>query len=157
MSVVQFVGEDRRALRRDPEFSVSVEKLRRAFLWLSMNSLPFMDATKHRELSDTDLLDKSLEELLTSYVRSVGTLTGGVPSELVQGASRIPPGSASVVLRGPADRTEEGAEADEHPGDMQNLAESGINCAAALGGGVDEVTNVQLWDSVLRKYKVAQT
>ena len=62
--LVQFVGEDRLALRSHPDLSVSVMKLRRAFRWLSVNSWPFMEATKHHELWDTDLLDDAFEDLV---------------------------------------------------------------------------------------------
>ena len=48
--LVQFVGDDRQALRHHRDLSVSVRKLRRAFRWLSLNSWPFMDATKRHEL-----------------------------------------------------------------------------------------------------------
>ena len=35
--IVQFVGSDRRALRFHPDLQVSVERLCKAFLWLSVN------------------------------------------------------------------------------------------------------------------------
>ena len=50
MVTVQFVGSDRQALRRDPDLSVSVDKLRAAFRWLSLNSWQFMEATKQHTL-----------------------------------------------------------------------------------------------------------
>ena len=30
------------------------------------------------------------------------------------------------------------------------------NCAAAIDGGVDDVSPVQLWDTIVKKYKLAQ-
>ena len=83
MVVVQFVGEDRKSLRNDPDLSVSVDKLRSSFRWLSENSWPFMIATRSHELWETGLLDESLEKLLDSYTKSVGSMSDGAPSELV--------------------------------------------------------------------------
>ena len=40
--IVQYVGENREHLRHDPDLSVFVDKLRRAFAWLSVNSWPFL-------------------------------------------------------------------------------------------------------------------
>ena len=57
--IVQYVGENREHLRRGPDLSVSVDKLRRAFAWLSVNSWPFIEATKHHALWETDLLAES--------------------------------------------------------------------------------------------------
>ena len=50
-------------------------------------------------------LDDGLEELLRQYTESIGSATGGVPSELVQGVTRIALGEARVLLLGPADCT----------------------------------------------------
>ena len=156
MLIVQFVG-NRQALRSNQDLSVSVNKLRNAFRWLSVNSWPFMWATKHHELWETNLLESSLEELLQAYERSVGSVSGGVPSEILQGACQIPEIEFGVQSRGPANCTDEvGDEEDKHnTGD--DAADSGNNCAAVLDGGVDDVTPVQLWAAVMRKYKVAQT
>ena len=156
MVIVQFVGEDRRALRQEADLSVSVDKLRQAFRWLSQNSWPFMDATKHHELWETGLLDKSLEDLLSAYATSVGSTTGGVPCELLQGASRIPACKSAVVLHGPANCTEDQEDVAEGTLGQCNSTDMGNNCAAALDGGVDDITPVQLWDAVMKKYKVAQ-
>ena len=38
---VQFVGSDRSLLRREPDLTVSVKRLRAAFAWLAFNSLPW--------------------------------------------------------------------------------------------------------------------
>ena len=102
MLTVQFVGTDRQALRREPDLCVSGTKLRKAFHWLSLNSWPFMAATKHHSLWETDVLDDSLEELLQAYVQSIGTSDRGVPTELMQGASRIMAEHAAVHAKGPA-------------------------------------------------------
>ena len=64
--LVQFVGEDRERLRTEPELSVSVEKLRKAFVWLSVNSWPFMEKTRDHEQWQHGALAEPLEELLRS-------------------------------------------------------------------------------------------
>ena len=43
---VQFVGSDRSVVRSHPDLQVSVENLRAAFRWLSLNSWPFMEKTR---------------------------------------------------------------------------------------------------------------
>ena len=82
--VVQFVGENREALRYEKGLCVSVQKLRRAFQWLSLNSWPFMEATRHHELWETGSLDPAFETLLEEYFKSTGTRSGGVPCEVLQ-------------------------------------------------------------------------
>ena len=98
--LVQFVGEDRERLRAQPELSVSVEKLRRAFLWLSVNSWPFMEQTKYHEQWQSGALAEPLEELLKSYAESVGSCTGGTPEELVLAASKIDEKKLPCIMRG---------------------------------------------------------
>ena len=66
---VQFVGENRADLRHAPDLQVSVPKLRRAFRWLSVNSWPFMEATRDHALWESGSLERSLEELLQAYVQ----------------------------------------------------------------------------------------
>ena len=105
--VVQFVGENRAALRHEKDLRVSVQKLRAAFRWLSVHSWPFMEATKYHGVWETGALDPALETLLQAYVHSVGTTKGGVPSEILQGAARIAPEHASVNLAGPAQRMDQ--------------------------------------------------
>ena len=62
--LVQFIGEDRSFLRRESSLSVSVRKLRCAFLWLSVNTWPFMEATMCHDAWDEGLLAHHLEALL---------------------------------------------------------------------------------------------
>ena len=105
MLMVQFVGSDRQALRHQPDLRVSVQKLRNAFRWLSLNSWPWMEATKLHELWDSGSLDESLEALLRDYGRSVGSNDSGVPAELIQAATCIPAEHVAVEAAGPADCT----------------------------------------------------
>ena len=147
---VQFVGENRDSLRQHPDLQVSVVRLRAAFQWLSQNSWPFMDATRHHSLWETGALDDSLEGLLRDYERSVGADFGGVPAELIQGASRIASDHAHTLASGPADCTPAddsiGTEAD----DPQEEIRVTDDCAGIIDGGVDDVTPIQLWDFILK-------
>ena len=154
---VQFVGENRSDLRHQPDLQVSVEKLRGAFHWLSLNSWPFMDATRDHELWETGTLDNSLEKLLEEYTKSTGTTSGGIPAELMQGACRIAVEHSSVLVAGPADCTASKETEDDEKNDVQEgHDETADNCAGVMDGGVDDISPVQIWDAVMKKYKVAQ-
>ena len=73
-----------------------------------------MEATRHHVLWESGQLDSSLEKLLEQYRRSLGVVTQGVPAELVQGASQIPSGQASVLASGPADCVAPENELEQH-------------------------------------------
>ena len=60
---------------------------------------------------------------------------------------------ASILQSGPANAT---AADDPEAVDADEVDGHDVQCAAALDGGIDDVTPVQLWDAVVRKYKVAQ-
>ena len=154
---VQYVGEDREAVRREKDLSVSVERLRAAFRWLSLNSWPFMEATKDHEVWERGSLHEDLEALLAAYEESVGGKSGGTPAEIVQGASRIAAENAFVHGAGPADALAS-VEGDDGEALIGGLEASLIdaNCAAVVDGGVDDFSPTQLWDIVMKKYKVAQ-
>ena len=181
MLTVQFVGSDREALRHEPDLSVSVLKLRAAFHWLSLNSWPFMQATKQHSLWETGSLDDTLESLLKAYELSVGGVSGGAPTHLVESASQIPAERVSVVAAGPANCTPSvsdlissafcvddgvrkpkrnmGQETDSKAAESKDevLPDADESqCAAVLDGGVDEIAPVQIWDAVMRHYKIAQ-
>ena len=157
MLTVQFVGSDREALNHEPDLCVSVPKLRKAFHWLSLNSWPFMEATKQHALwENPDVLDDGLESLLRKYELSIGKVTG-VPSELIQGASRIAAEHAKVCAAGPADCTPSSEDLQQENGNSADGGEDcAKQCAAVLDGGVDDITPVQIWNAVMKKYKVAQ-
>eukprot|EP00973_Karenia_brevis_P069976 9728543-Karenia_brevis.AAC.1 len=40
---------------------------------------------------------------------------------------------------------------------MDEETTSGDQCAGIIDGGVDDVTPVQIWDQIMKRYKVAQT
>jgi hypothetical protein len=158
---VQFVGEGREGLRYHQDLQVSVERLRAAFRWLSMNSWHFMNATRHHEYWDSEALDHQLEDLLGLYEKSLGGKTcNSVPAEIIQGAARLDPRHSGVNAAGPADcLPRDGGDADEDEAaqghSTVDIGEAD-NCAGALDGGVDSITPIQIWDEVMRKYKVAQ-
>ena len=97
------------------------------------------------------LLPPSLQE----HAASVGTDAGGIPSELLQAASEIPANRSSVVLEGPANCTDadahrSGGVDDAHVDDVE------VQCVAALDGGLDSCGPLQIWDIVMKAYKVKQ-
>ena len=59
---VQFTGGDRSRLRTVPELTVSVDRLRRAFSWLAVNSWPWMTATKYEHIEDVGNLGEIFEK-----------------------------------------------------------------------------------------------
>ena len=162
---VQFVGGDRTILRSQRELQVSVENLRSAFFWLSTNSWPFMEATKHHEAWESGCLEGNLEELLRQYSASTGSQNGGVPAEIIQGASLIAPELSKVALPGPADCVAtDGDEGDTSAtaalssGQLADVADEPEDneCAGIIDGGVDEIKAVEIWDNIMKNYKVAQ-
>ena len=99
----------------------------------------------------------SLSQVWKNCLRSsIGAATGGVPSELVQGASRIPPERAGVLAAGPADCGDLGAEENQTDANVEVAASSSEQCAGIIDGGVDDVSPVQIWDQVMKRYKIAQ-
>ena len=141
--IVQDVGEDRRALRFHPDLQVSVEKLRKAFLWLSVNCWPFMESTKLHVCRGTEEASSALASLLRQYESSVGSVSGGVPAEILQAASQIPADRASVVLEGPANCTEEDLRETKDV-DAAKVNDVEAQCAAALNGGLDDFCPLQI-------------
>ena len=153
---VQFVGENREALRREKDLSVSVRDLRGAFHRLSLNSWPFMETTKSHDVWGGGTLHVDLEPLVQAYGASVGGVDGGTPREIVQGASQIPLHHATVHAAGPADTGADGAHDVEAEFPDTGPPDDDNNCAAVLGGGVDDIGPTQLWDIIMKKCKVAQ-
>ena len=81
-----------------------------------------------------------------------------MPCELLQGAARIAPEHASVHVAGPAQcvaqEEEESGTCEDTPAEIPG--DVGANNAVVLDGGVDDIGPLQLWDTVMKKYKVAQ-
>ena len=153
---VQFVGEDRSRLRSHPDLQVSVDNLRHALHWLCENNWLFMEATKHHEIWETGQLDPNMEDLLDQYRKSVGTVIGGVPAEIIQGASRIPPERASVSAAGPADCVAPVVDKNESDPSMNVEATLGDQCAGIIDGGVDDLSPVPIYDQCMKQYKILQ-
>ena len=151
---VQFVGSDRTKLHNEFDLRIWIPKMRRTLKWLSMDSWPFMEITKTHDLWETDALDEPFEELLKAYASSIGG-SEGVPQEIIEGAAQIPEENAGVVAAGPAQCIEE--ESDEKAESFgRNVSETLLECAGILDGGVDEITPVRIWDTIMKKYKLAQ-
>ena len=108
----------------------------------------------HHEYSEASL-DPSLEDLLRQYMASTGTATGGVPAEIVQGASQIPTERSKVLSSGPADCVPKDGE-DYVSVEEEDEASVADQSAGVIDGGVDDVTPVQIWDQIMNTYKVAQ-
>jgi hypothetical protein len=156
MLQVQFVGSNRSCVRSHPDLKVSLQNLREAFRWLSVNSWPFMNATKHHVAWESGKLNASLESLLQQYKQSLGAVDEGVPAELVQGAARIPPGQAKVLASGPADCVPSECGEDEHDNRGDTELDVGDQCAGVVDGGIDDISPLQIWDEVMKRYKIAQ-
>ena len=117
-----------------------------------------MDATKYHEVWETGALDPAMETLLQEYVQSIGTENGGVPAEIIQGAARIAAEHASVHTAGPAQCVPqaEGQEGGNVTEVVDIPEDAGCNSAGVLDGGVDDLGPLQLWNTIMKKYKVAQ-
>ena len=111
----------------------------------------------HHQLWQTELLDDSLERLLQAYTESVGGTCGGTPAELIAGASKIAKEHGPVHAHGPADCTcASDTEDKDAEGENAEALDEGDNCGAAIDGGADDITPLKLWDTIMKKYKVAQ-
>ena len=88
-------------------------------------------------------MKNALGSLLQQYELSVGGVMGGVPAEILQGASQIPEDRASVVLPGPANCTEEDSQ-DTQEANKDRVDDTEVQCVAALNGGLDDFGPLQL-------------
>ena len=153
---VQFVGEDRQCLRREPDLQVCVGKLRKAFAWLSLNSWPFMEATRDHEPSEAGSLGQPLEDLLAAYSDSIDGAVSGVPREILAASTRISTESGALLSAGPADCHAEAADECAQPDPVDDAGSVGTGCVGILDGGIDDISPVQIWDQIMKRYKVAQ-
>ena len=152
--LVQFVGSDRSRLRYEPTLTVDVSRLRAAFAWLVRHNWLWMQATKSEFIGDPCVegsLGERLEEILAAYKESVGGDGHGVPTELLQAASRVDPSHVGVHQPGPADSVaKEDGEDDENPSKVLPLDGS----AGIIEGDGVSLSGAQLWDSVMKQYRV---
>ena len=99
-------------------------------------------------------LGEHLESLLSAFGVSIGSHEQGVPREILHTAVMISAAAASVQQAGPSDAV---ADDDQDGVDVENASASAADeCAAAVDGGVDDLSPLQLWDAIMKKYKVAQ-
>ena len=115
-----------------------------------------MDATKHHELWETGVLNASLEGIIQEYASSVGSTCGGIPSEIFQGAVRIPAEHANVHASGPADCIDDTNETHDTGGNLEEPTIPSEDCVGIIDGGVDDISPLQIWDEIMKKYKVSQ-
>ena len=87
-----------------------------------------------------------LEQLLEAYAQSVGEEGSAVPAELLQAAARIDEARAKVQQLGPSDAVASDEE-DELTGGDEEVPDE---CAAAIDGGMHDVSPLQLWDAVMK-------
>ena len=113
---------------------------------------PPVQATKDEAVLDRDHLGPRLEDLLRAYAASVGSAGSGVPAELLQSATQIPQSHAPISHKGPTDSVA-GEDGTDAPEDGGSPPEDG---AALIEGGGDEVSPLQVWDSVMKKYGVLE-
>ena len=112
-----------------------------------------MEATKEHAAWEQGTLHASLESILKMYETSLGGKSEGVPDVILQSATQIPSDQASTTMQGPADCTPNKEDEDNNaPDDKPVEPES----AAVINGGIDDIGPAQLWDAVMRNYKVAQ-
>ncbi len=159
--LVQYYGSERAVVRRDPALHVSVQRLRAAMKWLSVNFWHWMLATKSLGLgvaADGSIeLGSQVEAFLYEYTKSVGSEDPGVPSALVQCAVPLQSKHVHGHEAGPADAVDRNSqtsnlredddstlphEDDEHLG--------GAGVGIIDGGGEALEDPIVLWDNALR-------
>ena len=96
---------------------------------------------------------KQLQALKQCFSWRVFFYSSGVPKEILQGAHAISAQHANINAAGPANCTpEETGQTSLDPNDEVNST----GTAGLLQGATENLTVVQQWDIVMRKYKVAQ-
>ena len=177
--VVQFVGGDRSRLRHEPSLQVDIARLRTALVWLTTNNLAWMEATK-AERFEKGSLGVHLDALLSEFRQSLEGDGPAVPAELLQAATQVDAAHVPLHQHGPADAVagEDSDEAEfgaslqppfikdtaglllgqqqEAAGAQERSPPDPDECAAVLQGGWDDITPMQLWNTVMRNYQVAE-
>jgi hypothetical protein len=164
---VQFYGTDRNVVRRDPALQVSVQRLRAAMRWLSVNSWQWMIATKSLGLgvaADGSIeLGSQVEAFLHEYTMNVGSEEPGVPASLLQCAMPIESMHVPVHAAGPADAVDRNTQGSDHIEEDGNALPNEDD--AHLGGagvgiidGSGEFLNdpVVMWDNVFKSFGLIQ-
>jgi hypothetical protein len=164
---VQFYGTDRNVVRRDPALQVSVQRLRAAMRWLSVNSWQWMLATKSLGLgvaADGSIeLGSQVEAFLHKYTTSVGSEEPGVPASLLQCAMPMQSAHVAGHAAGPADAVDHSTQGSDHleedgnalpHEDDAHLGGAGVGIIDGSGESLDDP--VVLWDTVMRNYKLIE-
>jgi hypothetical protein len=164
---VQFYGTDRNVVRRDPALQVSVQRLRAAMRWLSVNSWQWMLATKSLGLgvaADGSVeLGSQVEAFLHKYTSSVGSEEPGVPASLLQCAMPMQSVHVAGHAAGPADAVDHSTQGTDHieedgnalpHEDDAHLGGAGVGIIDGSGESLDDP--VVLWDTVMRNYKLIE-
>ena len=163
---VQFYGNDRNAVRREPALQVSVQRLRAAMKWLAVNSWPWMLATKSlglRVAADGSIeLGSQVEAFLIAYTKSVGSEEAGVPASLIQCAMPIQARHVDGYAPGPADavhRDTDTAETMQDDGndllhEDEHLGGAGVGIIDGSGESLDDP--VVLWDIALKNHAIIE-
>ena len=89
----------------------------------------------------SEALGARLEGLLASYARSTGSAEGGVPAELIQGATRISAAHASLSKRGPGDAV--ASDDRDYEDDAAPIADN--TSAVVMEGGGESLEPPRIW------------
>ena len=154
---VQFVSTIEDA-HQEPSLQVSVDRLRNAIYWLSVNSWPWMKATRHMGILRKEDLGEYLERVLSAYSASVGPSGTGVPQELICTATKLNPETVPQPSHGPADAAM-GAESDDEGecgegATTKTLPKYVESSSAVVDSGLEDLTPLQIWNAAMQKYKV---
>ena len=154
-------------VRRDPALQVSVQRLRAAMKWLSVNSWHWMLATKSLCLgvaADGSIeLGSHAEAFLYEYTKSVGSEEAGVPASLIQCAMPIQSKHVHGHEAGPADAVDRNTQASdllEEDGstlpheDDEHLGGAGVGIIDGSGETLEDP--IVLWDNALRNHKIIE-
>jgi hypothetical protein len=146
---------------------VSVQRLRAAMRWLSVNSWQWMIATKSLGLgvaADGSIeLGSQVEAFLHECTMSVGSEEPGVPASLLQCAMPIESMHVPVHAAGPADAVDRNTQGSDHMEEDGNALPNEDD--AHLGGagvgiidGSGEFLNdpVVMWDNVFKSFGLIQ-
>ncbi len=160
---VQFYGSDRAVVRRDPALQVSVQRLRAAMKWLSVNSWHWMLATKSLGLgvaADGSKLGSQVEAFLYEYTKSVGSEEPGAPGSLIQCAMPVQSKHVHGNEAGPADAVDRNTQTADlmeedgstlPPEDDEHLGGAGVGIIDGSGETLEDP--IVLWDNALRNQK----
>jgi len=152
---VQFQGSDPRLVQKERSFMVSIPRLRAAIWWFSTHSWPWMQATRAHDVVGEAALGKHLERLLEAYSAEVRGAVEGVPRSLCDAATQLVEAETALQEPGPADALQgsdgEGEDASRAEHSKRLAADQSL---AVLESGSEKQHPLQLWNLLLKKFKV---